>query len=501
MSGGTELTIFNITDFGAMADGQTLCTEAFAAAVSACKAAGGGTIYVSSGSYLTGPIHLQSNLTLHLDAGARLLFSRDSSVYPIIVSRWEGVERPVYSPLIYGANLVNVTLTGRGVVDGQGAVWWDRQRQNSLEYPRPRMISFEYCRNVLIEGLTFTNSPAWTINPIGCENLTVNRVTICNPADSPNTDGINPESCRNVHIANCHVDVGDDCITLKSGTEKCHSKIACENIAITNCTMVHGHGGVVIGSEMSGGIRNVVISNCIFEGTDRGIRIKSRRGRGGVVEDIRVDNLIMKKVITPFALNEYYHCGPGGKEQTVWDKNPHPVDHATPVLRRIHFSNVTAREVSAAAGFLYGLPEMPITDISFDNVTVQLAAAAIPGMPDMMCQLEPFLQQGFFCCNTSNVFFNNVTVGGSAGPAFQIENTTNIEFSHCIAEPVSNEEPVFRLKNVNRAVVAIARPVKDRQTYLEVHGSQSREIELTGRIAPQQIRLGKEVEPSIIITG
>jgi polygalacturonase len=495
------VTTFNIIDFGAVADGQTLCTKAFAAAVSAGTAAGGGTIYVPAGNYLTGPIHLQSNLTLNLDAGARLLFSRDSAVYPIIVSRWEGVERPVYSPLIYGVNLVNVALTGQGVIDGQGAVWWDRQRQNTLEYPRPRMVGFEYCRNVLIEGLTFTNSPAWTLHPIGCENFTVNQVTICNPADSSNTDGINPESCRNVHIANCHVDVGDDCIALKSGAEKCHAKIACENITITNCTMGHGHGGVVIGSEMSGGVRNVVISNCVFEGTDRGIRIKSRRGRGGVVEDIRVNNMIMKKVITPFALNEYYHCGPGGKEPAVWDKRPHPVDHTTPVLRRIHFSNITAREVSATAGFLYGLPEMPITDVSFANVTVQLAVSAAPGMPDMMCHLEPFLQQGFFGCNLNNIFFNNVTVGGPAGPAFQIENTSNIEFSHCFAAQVPKEKPVIRLQDVDRAVVAVAWPASDRQTYLEVRGSQSRGITITGRITPPQIRLAEEVEPATIITG
>jgi polygalacturonase len=499
MSVGNCLMIFNITDFGAVADGQTLCTGAFTAAVKACTAAGGGTIYVPAGKYLTGPIHLQSNITLDLEAGARLMFSQNIADFAILFSRWEGVEREVYSPLIYGVNLENVAVTGRGVIDGQGAAWWEKKRRNVLQYPRPRMISLEKCKNVLIEGLTLTNSPAWTINPICCENLTINKITIHNPADSPNTDGIDPESCQNVHIANCHVDVGDDCIAIKSGAEACCDKVPCQNITITNCTMVHGHGGVVIGSEMSGGIRNVVISNCIFEGTDRGIRIKSRRGRGGVVEDVRVNNIVMQKVIAPFAMNEYYHCGPGGKEKQVWDKSPHPVERSTPIFRGIHFSNITARDVTASAGFLYGLPELPIADVSFDNITVEFAADAVAGMPDMMCQLQPVIRQGFFCCNVSNIFLNNFTVSGSSGPAFQIENTCNIEFSHCFAEQNQREAPVIQLKNVVQALVAVSRVIRDQKTYLEIQGNQSNGIEITGRlIDPQQIRLSEGADVAAI---
>jgi polygalacturonase len=494
MSAGGYSTVINITSFGAVADGRTLCTGAFAAAVDACAAAGGGTIYVPAGKYLTGPIHFQSNITLDLDAGARLVFSQNIADFPVLFSRWEGVECEVYSPLIYGTNLENVAVTGRGVINGQGEVWWEKQRQNTLEYPRPRMIGFEKCRNVLIEGLTLINSPAWTINPIRCENVTVNKVTIKNPADVPTTDGIDPDSCRNVHIANCHVDVGDDCIALKSGTEACRTKIACENITITNCTMVHGHGGVVIGSEMSGDVRNVVISNCIFEGTDRGIRIKSRRGRGGVVEDIRVNNIIMKNVITPFAMNQYYHCGPGGKGKAIWDKNPHRVDQTTPTFRRIYFSNITAREVTASAGFLYGLPELPIADVSFDNVAVQLAEDATLGMPDMLCQFEPVKQHGFFCCNVRDIYFKNVTVSSPTGPAFQIENVANLEMVHCVGEKTNPGEPVIQLQNVVGAVVEASRMATGQETYLEIQGSQSQGIELTGRrIHADQIRLVADV--------
>lgn len=306
-------SIFSIKNFGAVEGGEKLCTSAFNAAVEACAQAGGGTVCVPAGSYLTGPIHMGSNMTLYLEAGARVLFVRNKEEYPLVHTRWEGAECQVYSPLIYGKNLQNVTVTGRGVLEGQGSYWWDLQRADKLEYPRPRFISFECCTNVVIEGITLLNSPAWTVNPIQCENVTIDKISIKNPPDSPNTDGINPDSCKNVHISNCHVDVGDDCITLKSGTEDCAVKIPCENITVTNCTMVHGHGGVVIGSEMSGGVRNVVISNCVFEGTDRGIRIKSRRGRGGVVEDIRVNNIIMKEVICPFVMKLFYYCGPGGE--------------------------------------------------------------------------------------------------------------------------------------------------------------------------------------------
>jgi polygalacturonase len=172
-------------------------------------------------------VRVNSNITLELDAGARLLFSQNSADFSALFSYWEGVYREVYSPLIYGVNLENVGVTGRGVIDGQGATWWEKYCRKTLEYPRPRMICFENCKNVLIEGLTLINSPAWTINPFCCENLTVNRITIYNTADSPNTDGIDPESCQNVHIANCHIDVGDDCIAIKSGAEVDHEKSDC----------------------------------------------------------------------------------------------------------------------------------------------------------------------------------------------------------------------------------------------------------------------------------
>src|SRR5690554_1911337 len=412
----------NILSFGAVSGGNTFCTKAFAAAVEACAGEGGGTVYVPAGTYLTGPVHLKSNITLYLEAGARVVFAGEQKDYPVVFSRWEGVDQKTYSPMIFGEKVENVTITGRGVLDGRGDYWWTLFREKKLAYPRPRFIVFQDSRDIAIENIKLINAPSWTVNPIRCENITIHNVTIKNPPDSPNTDGINPESCKNVHIANCHIDVGDDCIAVKSGTEENSLNIPCANITITNCTMIHGHGGVVIGSEMSGGIRNVVISNCIFEGTDRGIRIKSRRGRGGIVEDLRVSNIIMKGVMTPFVMNMYYHCGEGGKEPEVWDKNPHPVNEKTPVFRRIHFSDITVREATAAAGFLYGLPEQPVEEISFQNVSVHLAEGAEPGLPAMMCHLEPMKNQGFYCNNVKNLAFRQVKVSGHEGPAFTLEN-------------------------------------------------------------------------------
>ncbi len=469
---------FNIKDLGAVADGKTLCTDTFKSAVKLCNESGGGTIYVPSGTYLTGPIHLDSNITLFLDAGSVIRFVQDKNEYPLINSRWEGSEHLLYSPLIYGKDLENVSIAGYGVMDGQGSYWWKLMREKTLEYPRPRFISFENSNRVLIEGVKLIDSPAWTINPINCENITINKITIKNPADSPNTDGINPDSCKNVHISNCHVDVGDDCITIKSGTQHSAYRIPCENLTITNCTMVHGHGGVVIGSEMSGSIRNVVISNCVFEGTDRGIRIKSRRGRGGVVEDIRVNNIIMKEVFCPIVLNLYYHCGPDGKDKKVWDKNPYPVSEETPIFRRIHFSNITAREVGAAAVFLYGLPEMPVQDITFNNVSIAMSNNTEPQMPGMLSNFEPMCKQGVYCQFTKNVSFNQVTIENQEGPSYLVVNSENISFVSCSFDNHKEDIPTMVFENVDSAIVQGCKFENANNTLLEINGHNSKNINL-----------------------
>ena len=441
---------FNVIDFDAAGDGKTLDTPAIQAAMEACARSGGGTVYFPAGRYLTGPIHLHDQVTLHLDSGAVLLGSTDIADYPVEAGRWEGADQLTYASLITGSNLHHVTITGRGVIDGQGHGWWDLHRQKQLKYPRPRQIGLTNCQNVLVEGVTLTNSPSWTINPVHCDMVTIDKVTIQNPIDSPNTDGINPDSCSNVRISNCYVSVGDDCITLKSGKEdNGRANLSpCENIAITNCIMADGHGGVVIGSEMSGGVRRVVISNCVFKGTDRGLRFKSRRGRGGVVEDIRVSNIIMEDVLCPITMNLYYACGAWGNQDNA-DKNPHPVDESTPVFRRIHLSSITAREVKIAAGFLYGLAEMPLENITLSDISISMAQNAPGGYPEMADDLEVMQQAGFFACHADRLRMNNIEVSGQKGPAFILKNMTRLEMNACTTQTPPGRGQVFDLHNVD----------------------------------------------------
>ena len=419
---------FNVREHGAAGDGLTLDMHTIQALIDRCAGQGGGTVYFPAGHYVTGSLFLRSNITLHLDAGAVILGSENPEDYPIIHSRWEGTHQETYAPLIAGKNLQNIAVVGRGIIDGRGAIWWKAKEEGTLAHPRPRLVSFSDCNNVLIEGITAVNSPSWTINPVHCQNVTIRGITVINPADSPNTDGINPDSCRLVHISDCHVSVGDDCITLKSGTEheQPDRSAPCRDITITNCTLERGHGGVVIGSEMSGGVKNVVISNCIFVGTDRGIRIKSRRGRGGIVEDIRVTNLIMDGVLCPFTMNLYYNIGEYGN-LSISDKNPRSIDDGTPRLRRIHFSHITAREVKHAAGFLYGLAEMPLEDISLKDISISISEEADSGYPEMADDIPSMSQAGFFIRNARHIRLERVEVTGQLGPEFDVDDSVEVE--------------------------------------------------------------------------
>ena len=387
---------------GAKADGKTLNTTLINHTVDRLSQAGGGTLFFPAGTYLTGAIRLKSNITLELEAGATLLFSDNFDDYlPFMEVRHEGVMMKSFSPLISAMDAENITIKGEGTLDGQGKAWWTEffriyvdlekngmrelnkyqplwERENDVEalyaetnedwhgtlkrrFFRPPFIQPVRCRRVRIEGVKIINSPFWTVNPEFCDNVVVTGVTIHN-VPSPNTDGINPESCRNVHISDCHISVGDDCITLKSGRDAQARRLGvpCENITITNCTMLSGHGGVVIGSEMSGSVRKVTISNCVFDGTDRGI--KSTRGRGGVVEDIRVSNIIMSNIKREaVVLNLKYSEMPA-----------EPMSERTPLFRDISISGLTAVGVKTPVKIV-GLEEAPVTDIILRDINVKNA--------------------------------------------------------------------------------------------------------------------------------
>ena len=381
----------NILDFGAKRG--AFCGDAIQRAIDAAAAQGGGRVSVPAGEYETASLILRSNVELHLEAGAVLRFVDDFDAYPVVNIRWEGYEQPCHRPLVYAKNEVNVALTGLGTLEGQGQKWWTAFRAKTLSAARPCAVCFEDCTRVRMSDFVVRNSPSWTIHPVRCENVTIDKLTITNPFDSPNTDGIDPESCRNVRITGCHIDVGDDCIAVKAGTEDALENVPCENIAITGCTMVHGHGGVVLGSEMSGGIRRVSIAGCVFDGTDRGIRIKSRRGRGGAVEDVSVTGVVMNDVLCPLVVNLMYFCGKDGKLPIVSDPNAQPVTERTPHVRRIRMADIVVTNAKSAAACLYGLPEAPLEDISIVNTQIHLTEDA-PSFPVMNAVQQPVTLAG-----------------------------------------------------------------------------------------------------------
>lgn len=402
----------NIRDFGAKRG--AFCGDAIQRAIDAAAAQGGGRVSVPAGEYETASLVLRSNVELHLEAGAVLRFVDDFDAYPVVNIRWEGYEQPCHRPLVYAKNEVNVALTGLGTLEGQGQKWWTAFRAKTLSAARPCAVCFEDCTRVRMSDFVVRNSPSWTIHPVRCEDVTIDKLTIVNPFDSPNTDGIDPESCRNVRITGCHIDVGDDCIAVKAGTEDALENVPCENIAITGCTMVHGHGGVVLGSEMSGGIRRVSIAGCVFDGTDRGIRIKSRRGRGGVVEDVSVTGVVMNDVLCPLVVNLMYFCGKDGKLPIVSDPNAQPVTERTPHVRRIRMADIVVTNAKSAAACLYGLPEAPLEDISIVNTQIHLTEDT-PSFPVMNAVQQPVTLAGLTAEHVRGLHLTDLRIVGARG--------------------------------------------------------------------------------------
>jgi polygalacturonase len=476
---------FNVTDFGAIGDGKTLCTASIQKTVDACALAGGGKVVFPAGKYLTGPIFLKSNVHVELIAGAVLLGDTNFDKVPSIAGRWEGIDRTVYASMFTGLDLENISITGRGVIDGQGDAWWkafevvtemrrklglvEREPENPpgspLKWPRPRMINLYRCKNVLISGLTVLNSPAWNIHPVLCDNVIIDQLTIQSPADSHNTDGIDPDSCRNMRISNCYISVGDDCITIKSGYkfQKSGKNIPSENIAITNCVFARGHGGVGIGSETSGGVRNVTVSNCVCEGTDRGLRFKTARSRGNIVENFRAQNILMRGVGDAISVTMLYNASD--------PRTPQPVDEGTPTFRNIQLSEITASDVKRAV-LIEGLPEMPIQGLGVSNLVVTGAGA------------------GITCSNVAGMTFDNIVIKAEKGPAMEVAGVRGIEIYRFSDRNPKMDQPVIRFENVDDALIQSCSGTEGTGTFLELKGAGNREISLiTNRLG----RAAKEV--------
>lgn len=370
--------VYYVNDFGAKSDGITKNTEAINAAISKCNAEGGGRVLVTNGIYLTGPIHLKSNVELHIDATAMLKFSTDPADYlPLVRTRWEGDDCYNYSPLIFADGQTNFALTGKGILNGQGSLksWWpwkglasmgwvkgmpsqldsmcrpllkkyndtkvpvEKRRMGQGFYLRPQFISFIHCKDFKIEGLTITNSPFWVIHPFLSENVIIRNVTV--NSEGPNNDGCDPESCKNVLIENCTFNTGDDCIALKSGRDfdGRRENAPIENVLVRNCQMRKGHGGVSMGSEISGGCKNIFIENCKMSSPEleRAILIKTNNSRGGETNGVYVRNVAVGQVKDAIlSVNCSYHINDEGQ-----GKFP-------PTVKNLYLSNVTSQKSNYA---------------------------------------------------------------------------------------------------------------------------------------------------------
>ena len=477
----------SVEKFGGVGDGITLNTNAFAKAMDALAAKGGGRLIVPKGIWFTGPIVFRSNINMHLEKGAVILFSPDFNLYPIVETIFEGLDtRRCQSP-ISGRNLVNVAITGQGSINGYGEAWrplkknkvtasqWKKMigaggvvKNNDTWYPsessfkgsqisdmnvprqnlteqewleikdflRPVMVSFIECKNVYLQGVLFENSPSWNLHPLMCENVILDRLFVRNPGYSQNGDGLDLESCRNSIIVNCTFDVGDDGICIKSGKDEPGRRRArpTENVIVDNCKVFQGHGGFVVGSEMSGGVRNISVKNCQFLGTDVGLRFKSTRGRGGVVENIYISDIYMFNIETESFLFDLYYGGKSAVETledgdvTPTEEKLLPVTEETPVFRNIFVKNLVSRNARRAMLF-NGLPEMKINNIQIEDINITA-------------------QYGAELSNSKDIVFKNVHIVPQNGSALILKDVENF-ISENFTYPSGLEKPIDLKQNGN----------------------------------------------------
>ena len=439
-----ELCTLDVRDFGAKGDGVTEDTAMLQAAILSCPA--GGRVLIPAGDYVTGPLFLKSRITLEIAGGATLLLLTDRTRFPILpevipaenpdgeilMGLWEGNSENGFASALTGIDVTDTAVIGEGVIDGRGSEgdWWVRPKEKRIAW-RGNLIYTQRCARLLFQGLTFVNSPSWNLHPAYSEDLDFIDLQIRAPYDSPNTDGFDPESCRNVRLLGTEISVGDDCIALKSGKIRLGRKYhrPCEDVEIAWCAMLDGHGGVTLGSEMAGGIRKVRVHHCYMKGNDRGLRVKTRRGRGkdGVIEDILFEKVQMDGVKMPLIVNSMYFCDPDGHSEWVQSREKKPVDETTPRIGEIRFEQVQADGCKACAGYVLGLPEKPVEHIALKDCTFCFDPDAEALVPVMAEQVEPCRRRGLILKNVRKVTLDHVRYEGVDGEWIDAENTEEIK--------------------------------------------------------------------------
>lgn len=412
-------------------------------AILACPS--GGTVYIDKGLYLITSLFLKSDITIYLDKEAKLICEYDRSKFPVLKGNikngenelnlgcFEGSEQDVFSSFITGINIKNCTLVGLGEIDGRADLgdWFIKYNEIRIA-ARPFGIYLNRCENITLAGFYIHDTPCWNIHPYFSNKVNILDLRIENPIDKPTTDGIDPDTCSDMLILGCYFKVGDDCIAIKSGTIDFAKKYLSpsRNIVIRNCLMTEGHGGVVFGSESSGGINNVVVSQTYFKNTDRGLRIKTRRGRGryGKISNITFDNIKMENVLTPFVVNMFYNMGPKpGHDEYFWTREKQIVDETTPLIEDFTFSNIICFNAQYAGGVFLGLPEETIKKIHFKNVSFMFDKNATPGYPVMIEHKEKMLRKGLYLENVDELVLDNVKFLDNIGDDIISDNKTKIK--------------------------------------------------------------------------
>ncbi len=437
-----ETGCINARDFGAKGDGVTDDTDQLQAAIDCCPK--GGRLMVPAGTYFTRPLVLKSNMTLELKKDAILLGDTVEDHYPLLpgsvmdvetgeelhFTSWEGDPFPGRQSFISAHYAENIQIVGQGVIDGNAVNgnWWVDVKKRKIS--RPKLVWLNKCENVTFHGITGKNSACWNFHPFFSKNIYFYNTAVEAPKDSPNTDGTDPESCDNVQYIGMRFSVGDDAIAIKAGKVymgmKYHTPAT--NHLVRNCLMEFAHGAMTLGSEMSGGVKDLKVSQFYFKHTDRGLRIKTRRGRGkyAIIDGVEFSNIYMENVMTPIVMNMYYFCDPDGHEKIVWDKEPHPVDDSTPYLGKFTFRDMECVDCEWAAGWFYGLTEQPIGSVTIENVNFTIKENASTGQPAMMDYVEPSCKRGLYFNSVKKVHLKNVTVSGQVGLAAAYENVDEV---------------------------------------------------------------------------